>query len=120
MENVMVSRDALLEKLQENRSRHRSIFLEAQRGYRAAVIGELDRMLAEARDGKAIRRRIELPEPCDHTADYDVAISMVGMSISSGIALSEYDFRRYVMDEWDWSKTFSSTSQSYSASSSSP
>ena len=118
MKEVTVNKEELLEKLRANRAKHRAVFLEAQEGYRKAVIAELDRMLQEARDGKKIRRRIELPEPRDHTDDYDAAIAMVEMAVCESIVISDYDFRCYVLDKWDWSETFSSSSSSYCSSSS--
>jgi len=119
MNKVNVKKADLLEKLKLNRGNHHNIFLEAQEGYRKAVIAELDRMLEDARKGRKIRRHISLPEPHDHTKDYDVAIKMVEMSVDESICLSMHDFQNFVLDVWDWSESFSSTSMSYSSSSSS-
>jgi hypothetical protein len=102
MQTVKVKRLSLLEKLQSNRKAHRDIFLKAQEGYRIRVIQELDQMLAEARAGKSIRRAISLPEPQDHTADYDRVIAMLEMSVEDEVQVFSQEFDMYVMDNWAW------------------
>jgi hypothetical protein len=102
MQTVKVKRISLLEKLQSNRKTHRDIFLKAQEGYRKRVIQELGQMLAEARAGKSIRRAISLPEPQDHTADYDRVIAMLEMSVEDEIEIAAHEFDMYVMDNWAW------------------
>lgn len=105
MNTVKVTRQELLDRITANRKNHRDLFLKAQQGYRKKVIEALDQMLAEARDGKAIRRHIELPEPEDHTDDYDRTITMLQMSVEDHITISAGEFDRYVMDNWAWKAT---------------
>lgn len=114
MQEITVSKAVLLEKLKANRDEHRKIFLEAQEGFRKAVIAELDSMLADARDGKKIRKMVTLIDPVDQTADYDRAIKMLEMSIDTNIQLSEHDFQSYVLDEWQWKSRFDSSNVGYS------
>jgi hypothetical protein len=68
-----------------NRDSHRHLFLKAQEGYRKLVIEELDRMLADAKAGRPIRRSISLTEPSDHTKDYDRVIAMLEMSVDDTV-----------------------------------
>lgn len=103
MNVIKVSRKDLLEKICQNLDKHREIFLEAQKGYRTQVIAELDMMINDAKEGKAIKRQITLPEPSDHTEDYKAVIEMLEMSIDENIEISEREFRNYVLDKWDWS-----------------
>lgn len=103
MRNVTVTRQELLTKVELNRDAHRDFFLRAQEGYRAAVIAELDAMLSEARDGKKIRRAIMLPEPVDHTSDYNRVIEMLRMSVDEHVELDSQSFDQYVLDNWQWS-----------------
>jgi hypothetical protein len=53
-----------------NRDAHRALFLKAQDGYRKLVIEELDKMLADAREGRPIQRSVTLTEPSNHIKDY--------------------------------------------------
>jgi len=91
---VTVKKSELLEAMKKNREAHRATFLEAQIGYREDVIKELDSMLAEARDGKKIRRSVALVEPKDHTSDYDRVILML-------------------TDDWGWKHEFINTASNY-------
>jgi hypothetical protein len=113
MQNVKVKRLALLEKLQSNRKVHRDIFLKAQEGYRKRVIQELDQMLAEARAGKPIRVVINLPQPQDHTPDYDRVIAMLEMSVEDEVQIMAQEFDMYVMDNWAWKPMATTTNARY-------
>ena len=113
MNEVRVLRTALLEKLERNRSGHRDVFEKAQVKYREQVIEELDQMLSDAKLGRKIKRYVLLPEPEDHTNDYDRVIAMLKMSVEDEIKLSELDFGRYVLDHWEWEAHFASNTRSY-------
>lgn len=113
MNEVKVGRIELVAKLEDNRAKHREIFLDAQEGYREQAIIELDSMLAEAKAGKKIRRAVLLTEPMDQTSDYDRAIAMLKMSVDEHISLSESDFACYVMDEWSWKRQFHMSNVGY-------
>ena len=63
MQRIRVEKPKLLAILKKNRKAHNSIFLEAQKGFRDAVIQELENRLAAARNGKRIEQYIRLPEP---------------------------------------------------------
>jgi hypothetical protein len=115
MQNVTVKCSDLLFKVQANRDAHRDLFLKAQEGYRTAVIAELDKMLAEARDNKPIRRMVSLPEPIDHTKDYERVLAMLAMSTDSEIELQAHEFDQYVLDNWDWKQHALFTNSSYLA-----
>jgi hypothetical protein len=113
MEKVTVKKEELLEKLKANREAHKELFSKAQKVYRQDMIEELDRMLAEAKAGKQIRRAITMPEPQDHTADYNRVIAMVEMSVSPFVELYADDFDKYVMDNWSWSAHALATNTMY-------
>lgn len=113
METVTVRRDELLKVVKKNRDNHRAVFEKAQTAYRARMIQELDSMLADAKAGRKIRRAIAMPEPEDHTPDYDRIIRMLEMSVNDVLELSEYDFSRYAMDQWEWAASFAANTASY-------
>lgn len=114
MTAINVRRLALIEVLKANRAKHRKIFLEAQDGYRAAAIAEIEQHLAEARDGKKIKRSLTLTAPMDQTSDYNRAIEMLEMSVDETVPLGEADFRSYVQDQWSWKHQWSSSNSAYS------
>ncbi len=114
MNAIKVKTSDLLTKIKINREAHRQIFLEASEGYRKAAIAELDSMLADAKEGKKIRRVLTLVQPMDQTKDYDRAIGMLEMSVDDVVELGEMDFRCYVLDEWQWKDQFRSSNVGYS------
>lgn len=113
MDAVKVKKVELLEKLKANRDAHQAIFEKALEGYRKLCIEHLEQMLAEAKAGKVIRRKVELQEPVNQTKDYDRAIAMLEMSQDDIIELSEIDFQQYVLDDWRWKEQFTTTNSRY-------
>jgi hypothetical protein len=110
---ITVNKLELLTALKANRETHRRVFLEAQKGYREDVIQELDRMLQEAREGRRIRRAVELVEPQDHTKDYDRVIRMLEMCTKEEIFITENEFAQYVQDDWGWKQQFIGSTSNY-------
>ena len=110
---VTVKKSELLDAMRANREGHRAEFLKAQDGYRLAVIEELDKMLADARDGKNLRVAVGLTAPTEHTKDYDRVIRMLEMSTADEIVISETQFAQYVLDEWGWMGQFKATTSRY-------
>lgn len=115
MDSITVKKDELLAKMKTNRDNHRGVFEKAQEVYRAQIIKELDQMLDDAKQGRKIKRMVMLPEPEDHTSDYDRVIAMLEMSVDDEIDLAEHDFQQYVLDHWAWERSFASNTSSYLA-----
>jgi len=116
MENVTVKKDALLDILTSNREAHRQLFLEAQEVYREKVIEALDERLQAVRRGDRVSTFFNLPEPRDFTDAFDRAISMVQWNVGETIELSEHDFQRYVLNDWEWAQQFVASTQLYTGS----
>lgn len=114
-DEVVVDKDELLGVLRANRESHREVFLQAQRGFRERAIRELDCSLADARAGNAVRLTVHLPEPQDHTEDYDREIRMLEMHTEPTVRIRAGLFDQIVMDRWGWSAAFNATSQAYLA-----
>lgn len=115
MKDIQVKKDVLIEKLKENRAKHRAIFEEAVTGYREQAITLLDQQLDRAKSGKKFNMFFTLIEPVDQTKDYDRAIGMLELSLDGTVSLSESDFRCFVLDEWGWKHQFLHSNSSYSA-----
>ncbi len=113
MDQMRIMRKQLLDALRVNKAEHHATFIQAQTGYRDAVIEELDRMLTDARAGSKIKRHLTMPEPEDHTDDYDRAITMLEMCVDDEIVITSHDFTQYVMDNWGWKKQWSETVSNY-------
>lgn len=115
MKTVIIAKDKLLARVKENYKSHRDLFLEAQKGYRKAVIQELDKMLKSAKDGSPIITNVSLVEPQDHTDDYLMIIDMLEMTTESEIELTSREFENYVRDNWDWTAFAAMTNSSYTS-----
>ena len=119
MYEVKVKKDKLLGIIEKNRKKHRAIFEKAIAGYRKEVIRHLDYALKAARSGKKIITAVKLIQPQDHTADYDREIGMLKMSADNLITIDDTQYQQYILNQWEWTKQFSTTSASYSGSTSS-
>lgn len=115
MNGVTVRKDELVSALEENRKNHRAIFEEAVEGYRKKAIEMLEHHIEEIKEGRVVRVAVHLPQPEDHTDDYDRVLRMLEMSIDDEIEVMEHDFACYVMDNWDWKRQFLTTNSAYSA-----
>lgn len=115
MENINVRKDKLIETMQANRDAHRGEFLEAQKKYREKAIEALDRQIALAKAGDKFDLGFSLPIPQDYTKSYNSAIAMLEWEISDEIELDERDFKRYVLNDWEWAAAFAGSTQIYNA-----
>jgi len=113
MRTVVVDRDEYLDRLRANRENHRAVFDEAIEGYHRLLMAELERRIRDLKRGRQIDQHIGLPEPEDHTKDYDRVITMAEMSVSETVELSEDEFAMYVMDQWRWKQSFSDSTAMY-------
>ena len=113
MNTITVEKQMLLDALNENREEHRSIFERAQEVYRAEVIKQLDQALEDARNGKKIVTAIYLPQPEDHTQDFDTAIRMIQWHRGDTIEIEQGDFECYVENKWRWRQAFAGNTESY-------
>ncbi len=127
MRTISVERDKLLDELKKNKGKHREIFLEAINGWQVKVIIELEKAVKDAVANRKYRTYINLPQPEDHTPEYNRIIEQVEWSYGDLIELDQNDFNHFVLDDWSWKPDFimnalantSSSSGSHSSSSSS-
>lgn len=113
MDTYTVKKKRLLKKLIKNRDAHRAEFLQAQGKFRERVVEHLDRHLQDARDGKKIRLYVSLPEPEDHTDDYQAAIDGLDWEIAEEVELDYRQFNQLVRNRWAWRESFASNTQAY-------
>jgi hypothetical protein len=109
-----VKKDELLDVLMTNREKHRTTYLAAKEGRKKQLIAKLSAMLENARAGRKVEDYIDLPEPEDHTHDYDREIRMLQMEVDDEVVLTSRLFDNLVMDDWGWSDDFRKMSFSYS------
>lgn len=116
LNEVRLSKLALIDILKENHKKHVAVYEEAVDGY----WDETAKILHEALD-KINKRHLPsdkevnlyFPFPKNYSSDYQSAIEMLELSIDSTITLTAAEFQQYVKDNWTWSKTFSVTNSMY-------
>ena len=96
----------VLETLNTNKDKHRTIVQEAREGYLTAAMKELTQRMAELKSGKLVELHFSLRAPQDYTKVYEVAIKMLQMHTGDTILLKGDQVRHLIMDDWDWMETF--------------
>lgn len=115
MRDITVEKDVLIEKVLENRTAHRAIFLEAVEGYRVEAVRQLEAHIERITNGDLVEVYVRLPAPSDHTSDYDRVLAMLDMHVGGMVTVDEESFSAYVMDDWHWKRQFLTTNSAYSA-----
>lgn len=113
MRTVTVTTQDFLTRVRANRDNHRDVFEQALEGYRNRLTAELEKRVRDLGRGRTIDQYIGLPEPEDHTDDYDRIITMAEMSVNDTVELKEEEFAMYVMDQWRWKQSFTDTTDRY-------
>jgi hypothetical protein len=114
--SINVKRTDLLTKLRENRDKHAAEFKVAMEGFRMEVLNVLEDAVAKLeKDDKSFDKGLFMNEdpPQDHTADYDLVIGMMEMSVDEIIQMDSNSFNQYVMDNWAWKQQFAETTSKY-------
>lgn len=138
MQILTFDKSFLLEKLAENRKRHKDIYNEALIAYRQKVLDELERVgedLAErvvdlneclriTQDDESRTDEfreygfgiagINVTKPSNHLIDYDRTILMITNCQQSNIELTQGEYTQYVMDNWDWQQQFMTSNAGWS------
>ncbi|KKN46577.1 hypothetical protein LCGC14_0671730 [marine sediment metagenome] len=110
---VIIEKDKLLAKIKENRDKHRDIFKKALSGWEGRVVKELQRAVKDALSGKEFRTYFSLPQPVDHTPEYDAIIEQIEWTEDKTIDLDIGKFNQLIRDDWGWIKDFLDNASSY-------
>jgi hypothetical protein len=113
--NVTVRRVEVLAALRLNRADHEETYNEAVIGYRKRTEQVVANALDAIRSGRQYNVFINLSEPSNQLKTFDRVIRMMEMSVDEAIDLTEAQFLSYVMNEWDWMRSFASSNAMYSA-----
>jgi len=113
MRTVRIDKQQFITKVRGNRDNHQNVLQTAQDGYHLRMERELERRLHDLRRGRRIDQYLALPEPEDHTEDYERVLTMAEMSVEDVVELSADDFATFVMDQWHWKQSFTDTTARY-------
>lgn len=113
MHSVKVKKGELINRVQANRDGHRKTYEKAYEGYRKQLAAFFEEQHRRVIAGEEFATVFPLPEPEDHTEDYDRVLDMLSMSVADEIDLDQREFAQYVRDDWGWSQMFAMTSANY-------
>jgi hypothetical protein len=103
----------LLAILKKNRAGHRELFEEAWAEYRRRVVTAMGHNLDTIKAGGPIDHRITMRTPEDHTEEYDAVIGLLELSTDDTVELTAHDYERFVLDRWEWKRSFEDNTMSY-------
>lgn len=106
MKKVRVNKTKLLQTLIDNRDVHICEYGEVYEGYRQQKIKQLVVALERAEAKKEFSLNFEGSEPICYISHFDTAIEMVEWSEEQIIELDKEDFKRYVLNDWEWADRF--------------
>lgn len=118
MQKVTVDKTDLLRKVRENRQKHLNEHKESFDLWQKQMAKKLRELAESVETGTSpnlVTEVSSLPEPRSHLRDYDRIVTMLEMSTSDTIELTQAEFSQYAMDEWHWRDEFVATSAFYKA-----
>ena len=114
----------VLETLHKNLEEHLVIYNEALEGFREEGMATLSKQLEELKANN-LRRidagkdpapiSIHINAPVSHESDYDAVISMLEHCVEETVTFNQQQYCMYMMDRWDWQKSFLTTVSGYSS-----
>ena len=106
MKTVLISKEKLLDKIIKNRNKHQVEFVVAHVNWEKTVMETLRIALRKAENNVEFTTHFNIPEPVEHTDEYDVVISQIEWNEEGQIELDQQDFKRFILDDWEWKNTF--------------
>ena len=110
---TMANVETLIAVLRTNRDGHRKLYVEAWEEYRRQVLEAMQHNLTHAKNGGHLELRITMRTPEDHTEEYDAVIGLLEMSTQPDVELTAHDYERFVLDRWEWKRSFEDSTVSY-------
>ncbi len=114
MKSVKISKEKLLEKLKENRTKHLEQYEKALEGWKDQVVDTLQKALGDARADRDFIIYFDLPKPEVHSDEYDAVIDQVEWNEEEQIELALREFNKFIRDDWQWKKDFLDNTAMYS------
>ena len=114
---------AVIAALEENKTRHQTMLVEAIEGWRKETAASLRRKADRVESGEQNNVRVNTSEPKDRSEEYERYIAFFSSTAEGEVVLSLADYERFVRDEWSWAQSwavsnarFSETAAAYTVS----
>jgi len=118
--SLKYDKTTLARKLETNRAQHFQDYREALGTYHRKLKEELECKIVELAMAPGnpgfptpVSGHSRLAVPEEHLEDYDRMLSMLALTTQTEIELTEHQYREYILDEWDWRRSFVSNTLSY-------
>ena len=114
---VTVEKSELLSVLAKNRSEHAIEYAEAVAGYTVKVRERLRSALNRAESQASCTKDLDisLNAPISYDKEFERAIRMFEMDVGDQVELSITDFNEYIMNQWNWQRSFVVSNAEYSS-----
>jgi ATP phosphoribosyltransferase len=114
---VKVLKEDLIKRIEANMETHESTYETAVEEFNKQQLKLLEELVEKARKGVPVDRLAlsRMPVPENHIGDYNRALEMLKMETREKIELTDYEFNRYVLDEWEWTRNFTANTVAYAA-----
>lgn len=119
MRSTRVSKQELLDKLNENRAKHKEEFESARQTWEKKVVHRYEQVRDRALHGdfEVVEDPLaKLPKPQNFIQSYDMAIEQLDWETKDEVELDEKEFANYVLDKWDWQHRFAASTSIYNSS----
>lgn len=114
MKEVTVNKAELIGILQKNMETHVTEYNELMRLFQIKAVEKVEALLEKVKAGaKGVDLSVNLREPTSNEGDYLTALEMLGMEVHDSVTISEQEFKNYVKDEWNWSRSFAMSKTAY-------
>jgi|SRR6478609_7178155 len=116
--NVSVGKAKLLQILQENLEKHKIEYNKAVIVWKEDVVKALQKSIDKVNNtAEPISVYTNLPLPEEHIKDYEHVIKMVGFDTREILVLEEQEAKEFLGDDWNWKRSFTANTMSYSSKS---
>jgi hypothetical protein len=120
MKELTFNKDVIIAKLKKNLGLHDKILSEVRKAYIEEAKTLLAERLNDLRTNKITGLHFNLSLPRDHSASFKRIIQMLEDCIEETVVLDEYEYRQFVLNEWDWKGGFIDVANAYVTGSSGP
>ncbi len=106
----------LIKKLEENHAKHVIAYNEAMVGYREQIEKTLRTALKKFKADNSIYNKsfiVNLATPMSYAKEYTTVIEMLKFCTDDTITLDRKNFENFVLDEWNWTTSFISSTSVY-------
>jgi len=114
MKEITINKKNLVTTLYKNMETHNKEYNEVMVKYLAMAVKAVDKLLKKLKKGEVnTSLYIDLQKPKSNVQDYKTAIEMLELEVNTNVTISEREFRQYIKNEWEWTRSFEFSKTTY-------